>query len=150
MYIGPLDCIQLSKLRMPAPAMSCTASSEASQPLISDDDRSQDPKSLHSQGDTTAGSLPQVEPPTVAAYGARLRDQNSATGFTFRFQPGEWFTDPEHTLRVTEMSRDSFQSWKPGSHMCRQMLRLSPALLESVRRFFFMRRRKICPCWISS
>lgn len=109
MYIGPLDCTQLSNLQMSAPAMSCNASSEASRALISDDGRSENPNSLHSQEDTfTESSSPQVEPPTVAAYGARLRDTNSATGLTFRFHPGEWFTDPEHTLTVTEMSRDSF------------------------------------------
>jgi len=95
---------------MSDPVMSCNASSGASRALISDDGRSENPNSLHSQGDTfTASSSPQVEPPTVAAYRARLRDTNSTTGFTFRFQPGEWFTDPEYTLRVTEMSRDSFQ-----------------------------------------
>jgi hypothetical protein len=95
---------------MSDPVMSCNASSGASRAVISDDGRSENPNSLHSQGDTfTASSSPQVEPPTVAAYRARLRDTNSTTGFTFRFQPGEWFTDPEYTLRVTEMSRDSFQ-----------------------------------------
>jgi hypothetical protein len=93
---------------MSAPAMSCNASSGASRPLISEDNCSDNTKSLDSQKDTTASSLPQVEPPTVAAYGTRFTDKNSTTGLTFRSHPGEWFTDPEHTLSVTEMSRDSF------------------------------------------